>query len=211
MSKQEELQEEGTSSQAVEVKRTPSGDQSLEAQGLDARKSGPNDDRAASGPERGEHRELDLDGLRDVRLAVQQGHIAEMRAQRDIERAFEQARIEVVDEQLRIAGMKARGRQVQSLLFLGFLISVVAVVAGWMYPARLAANMVFWAIAGTVFFMTCAAIIIFAATALGAFAEMIQLIRTQFRSVGQPSAGVAADAGSMLSLDDLRDKFGRSE
>jgi hypothetical protein len=71
--------------------------------------------------------------------------------------------------------------------------------------------MVFWAIAGTVFFMSCAAIIVFAATALGAFAEMVQLIRTQFRSVEQPSAGAAAGSSSMLSLDELRDKYGLSE
>jgi len=143
---------------------------------------------------------------------VQRGRLAEMRAQRDIERAFEHARMEVVDEQLRIAGTKARGRQYQSLLLLGLLISVAALVAGSVYSGRLADNPVFWAIAGTIFFMSCAAIIIFAAAALGAFAEMMQLIRTQFRSAERPSAQVTTTgSGSTLSIEELRDKYGKDE
>ena len=149
--------------------------------------------------------ELQRDGLRDIRAAVQRGRFAELRAQRDTERAFEQARMEVVDEQLRIAGTKARGRQYQSLLLLGLLISVAALVAGSVYSGRLADDRVFWAISGTVFFMSCAAIIVFAAAALGAFAEMMQLIRTQFRSAEQPGSG------STLSIDELREKYGQGE
>jgi hypothetical protein len=60
--------------------------------------------------------------------------------------------------------------------------------------------------------MSCAAIIIFAAAALGAFAEMMQLIRTQFRSAERPSARVTTTgSGSTLSIEELRDKYGKDE
>jgi hypothetical protein len=156
--------------------------------------------------------ELRLNGLRDVRLAVQQGRIAELRAQRELERAFEQRRIVAVDEQLSIAGMKARRRQYQSLLLFGLLIPVAVLVAGLLYSDRLVDNQVLWAIAGTVFFMSYAAIVIFAATSLGAFAEMIQLIRTQFQSAEPTSAAATTTgSGSPLSFDELRDKYIQNE
>jgi hypothetical protein len=237
--KLDRLQDEDLSSESSAVERTPSGDRSLEQQGNNRRQAAAADlpmpledakpastDTGATvdrdrGVDRkllerlevleGFHQELQRDGLRDIRVAVQRGGLAELRAQRDIERAFEQARIEVVDEQLRIAGVKARGRQYQSLLLLALLISVAALIAGSVYSGRLADNLVFWAIAGTVFFMSCAAIIIFAAAALGAFAEMLQLIRTQFRSAEQPSARVTTGSGSTLSIEELRDKYGKDE
>ena len=241
MRKLDRLQDEDLSSESSAVEQTPSGDQSLEQQGNNRRQAAATDlpmpledakPASTEGPgatvdrdrgvdrkllERlqvveGFHQELQRDGLRDIRVAVQRGRLAEMRAQRDIERAFEHARMEVVDEQLRIAGTKARGRQYQSLLLLGLLISVAALVAGSVYSGRLADNPVFWAIAGTIFFMSCAAIIIFAAAALGAFAEMMQLIRTQFRSAERPSAQVTTTgSGSTLSIEELRDKYGKDE
>jgi hypothetical protein len=225
--KLDKLQDEDLSPQPSDVKRPPSGDQSLEYQGKHPQQaSGATEKGATPSHDRdidqkciehlqvveGLHPELLLNGLRDVRVAVQHGRIAELRTQRDVERAFEQARIEVIDEQLRMAGMKARGRQYQSLLLLGLLISLGALVAGSVYSDRLADSQVFWAIAGTVFFMSCAAIIIFAAAALGAFAEMMQLVRTQFRSTGRPSAEVTtADPGSTLSIDEIRNKYGQDE
>jgi hypothetical protein len=105
--------------------------------------------------------ELQLNGLRDVRLAVQQGRIAELRAQRELERVFEQRRIMAVDEQLSMAGTKARRRQYQSLLLFGLLIPVAVLVAGLLYSNRLVDSPVLWAVAGTVFFMSYAAIVIF--------------------------------------------------
>lgn len=240
MRKLDRLQDEDLSSQSSAVEQIPSGDQSLEQQGnnrrqaaaadppmpLEDAKHGSTDPGATVDRDRGAdrqllerlqvvegfHQELQRDGLRDIRVAVQRGRIAELRAQRDVERTFEQARMEVVDEQLRIAGTKARGRQYQSLLLLGLLISVAALVAGSVYSGRLADDRVFWAIAGTVFFMSCAAIIIFAASALGAFAEMMQLIRTQFRSAERPSARMTTTgSGSTLSIEELRDKYGKDE
>lgn len=240
MRKLDRLQDEELFPQSSAVEQTPSGDQSLGQQGnnpqqaaaadppmpLEDVKPASTDPGATVDHDRGVDRkllerlqvlesfqqELQRDGLRDVRVAVQRGRLAELRAQRDTERAFEQARMEVVDEQLRIAGTKARGRQYQSLLLLGLLISVAALVAGSVYSGRLADDQVFWAISGTVFFMSCAAIIIFAAVALGAFAEMMQLIRTQFRSAEQPSARVTTTgSGSTLSIDELREKYGKGE
>lgn len=241
MRKLDRLQDEDLSSESSAVERTPSGDRSLEQQANnplqaaaadppvpleDAKPASTEDTGATVDRDRGVdrkllerlqvlegfHQERQRDGLRDVRVAVQRGRLAEMRAQRDVERAFEQARMEVVDEQLRIAGAKARGRQYQSLLLLALLISVAALIAGSVYSGRLADNPVFWAIAGTVFFMSCAAIIIFAAAALGAFAEMMQLIRTQFRSAERPSARVTTTgSGSTLSIEELRDKYGKDE
>ena len=156
--------------------------------------------------------ELQLNGLRDVRLAVQQGRIAELRTQRELERVFEQRRIMAVDEQLNMAGTKARRRQYQSLLLFGLLIPVAVLVAGVLYSNRLEDNLVPWAVAGTVFFMSYAAIVIFAATSLGAFAEMIQLIRTQFQSAEQTSAAVpTTGASSTLSFDEVRDKLNQNE
>jgi hypothetical protein len=239
--KLDRLQDEDLSSESSAVGQTPSGDQSLEQPGNNRRQAAaadppmPLEDAKPASTEdpgatvdrdrgidrkllerlqvvEGFHQELQRDGLRDTRVAVQRGRLAELRAQRDIERAFEQARMAVFDEQLRIAGTKARGRQYQSLLLLGLLISVAALVAGSVYSGRLADNPVFWAIAGTVFFMSCAAIIIFAAAALGAFAEMMQLIRTQFRSAEQPSAQVSTiGSGSTLSIEELHDKYGKDE
>jgi hypothetical protein len=158
------------------------------------------------------HPELQLNGLRDVRLAAQQGRIAELRAQRDLEHAFEQTRKVVVDEQLRLAGMKARRRQHQSLLVFGLLLPVAALVAGLLYSGRLEDNVVLWAVAGTVFFMSYAAIVLFAATSLGAVAEMIQLIRTQFQPAEQTSAAVTTTrSSSILPFDELRDNYGQRE
>lgn len=240
MSRLDKLQEEDLSPQSSEGKPTPSGDQSQEYQGkhpqqasaigpampVDDTKSGAKDKSAAVSHERDKDRELlehlqvleglppelQLNGLRDVRLAVQQGRIAELRAQRELERGFEQRRIAVVDEQLSIAGMKARRRQYQSLLLFGLLIPVAVLVAGLLYSDRLVDNLVLWAIAGTVFFMSYAAIVIFAATSLGAFAEMIQLIRTQFQSAEQTSAAVTTTgSSSTLSFDELRSKFSQNE
>lgn len=240
MSRLDKLQEEDLSPQSSEGKPTPSGDQSQEYQGkhpqqasaigpampVDDTKSGAKDKSAAVSHERDKDRELlehlqvleglppelQLNGLRDVRLAVQQGRIAELRAQRELERGFEQRRIAVVDEQLSIAGMKARRRQYQSLLLFGLLIPVAVLVAGLLYSDRLVDNLVLWAIAGTVFFMSYAAIVIFAATSLGAFAEMIQLIRTQFQSAEQTSAAVTTTgSSSTLSFDELRNKFSQNE
>jgi hypothetical protein len=202
--KLDRLQDEDLSSESSAVEQTPSGDRSLQQvdrnllERLQALE--------------GFRQELQRNGLRDLRAAVQRGRLAELRAQRDLERAVEQARMEVVDEQLRIAGAKARGRQYQSLLLLGLLISVAALVAGSVYSGRLADNLVFWAIAGTVFFMSCAGIVVFAALALGAFAEMMQLVRTQFRSAEQPSARVVATgSGSTLTIEELRDRYGKDE
>jgi hypothetical protein len=240
VSRLDKLQEEDLSPQSSEGKPTPSGDQSQEYQGkhpqqasaigpampVDDTKSGAKDKSAAVSHERDKDRELlehlqvleglppelQLNGLRDVRLAVQQGRIAELRAQRELERGFEQRRVAVVDEQLSIAGMKARRRQYQSLLLFGLLIPVAVLVAGLLYSDRLVDNLVLWAIAGTVFFMSYAAIVIFAATSLGAFAEMIQLIRTQFQSAEQTSAAVTTTgSSSTLSFDELRNKFSQNE
>jgi hypothetical protein len=231
VSRLDKLEEEDLSPPSSEVRRTPSGDQSLEhAPGppmpVDDTKSGAKDKSATVSHERDKdrellehlqtleklHPELQLNGLRDVRLAVQQGRIAELRAQRELERAFEQRRIVVVDEQLSIAGMKARRRQNQSLVLFGLLIPVAVLVAGLLYSERLADNLVLWAIAGTVFFMSYAAIVIFAATSLGAFAEMIQLIRTQFQPAEQTSAaGTASGSSPPLSFDELRDKYSQDE
>ena len=116
----------------------------------------------------------------------------------------------VVDEQLSMAGTKARRRQYQSLLLFGLLIPVAVLVAGLLYSNRLVDNLVLWAVAGTVFFMSYAAIVIFAATSLGAFAEMIQLIRTQFQAAEQTSAAVTT-TGSTLSFDELREKYSQNE
>ena len=239
MRKLDRLQDEDLSSESSAVEQTPSGDRSLEQQANNPRQAAAADppvpledakpastkDAGATvdrGVDRnllerlqvleGFHQELQRDGLRDVRVAVQRGRLAEMRAQRNVERAFEQARMEVVDEQLRIAGAKARGRQYQSLLLLGLLISVAALVAGSVYSSHLADNLVFWAIAGTVFFMSCAGIVVFAALALGTLAEMMQLVRTQFRSAEQSSARVVTTgSGSTLSIEELRDKYGKDE
>jgi hypothetical protein len=191
---------------------------------VDDTKSGAKDQSAAVRHERDKDRELlehlqvleglppelQLNGLRDVRLAVQQGRIGELRAQREYERVFEQRRIVVVDEQLSIAGMKARRRQHQSLLLFGLLIPAAVLAAGLLYSDRLVDNLVLWAIAGTVFFMSYAAIVIFAATSLGAVAEMIQLIRTQFQSAEQTSV-TTTGSGSTFSFDELRDKYSQNE
>jgi hypothetical protein len=238
VSRLDKLQEEDLAPQSSEGKRTPSGDQSLEYQAkhpqqasavgpampVDDTKSGAKDESAAVRHERDKDRELlehlqvleglppelQLNGLRDVRLAVQQGRIGELRAQREFERVFEQRRIVVVDEQLSIAGMKARRRQYQSLLLFGLLIPAAVLVAGLLYSDRLVDNLVLWAIAGTVFFMSYAAIVIFAATSLGAVAEMIQLIRTQFQSAEQTSV-TTTGSSSTFSFDDLRDKYSQNE
>jgi hypothetical protein len=240
VSRLDKLQEEDLPPPSSEGGRTPPGDQRLEYQGkhpqqasaigpampTDDTKPGSRDESAAVSHERDkdrellEHRqvlegiapELRLNGLRDVRLAVQQGRIAELRAQRELERVFEQRRIAAVDEQLSMAGTKARRRQYQSLLSFGLLIPVAVLVAGLLYSDLLVDNLVLWAVAGTVFFMSYAAIVIFAATSLGAFAEMIQLIRTQFQSAGQTSAAVTTTGpGSTLSFDELRDKYSQNE
>jgi hypothetical protein len=233
VSRLDKLQEEDLPPPSSEGKRTPPGDQSLEDQGKHPRQAaaiGPampvDDTKPGPKGERDKDRELlehlqvleglapelQLNGLRDVRLAVQQGRIAELRAQRELERVFEQRRIAAVDEQLSMAGTKARRRQYQSLLSFGLLIPVAVLVAGLLYSDLLVDNLVLWAIAGTVFFMSYAAIVIFAATSLGAFAEMIQLIRTQFQSAGQTSAaGTTTGPSSMLSFDELRDKYSQNE
>jgi hypothetical protein len=153
--------------------------------------------------------ELQLNGMRDLRLAVQHGRIAELRTQRDLEHAFSQSRIVVVDEQLRIAATKARGRQYLSLLLFGLLIPVAALVAGVLYSGSLADDVALWATAGTVFFMSYAAIIIFAATSLGSLAEMIQLIRMQFQSAEQTSPVTTTGSSSTLSFDELRNKYSK--
>ena len=240
MSRLDKLQEEDLPPQSSEGKRTPSGDQHREYQAkhpqqasavgpatpVDDTKSGAKDKGAAVRHERDKDREvlehlqvleglppeLQLNGLRDIRLAVQQGRIAELRAQRELERVFEQRRILVVDEQLSMAGTKARRRQYQSLLLFGLLIPVAVLVAGLLYSNRLVDSLVLWAVAGTVFFMSYAAIVIFAATSLGAFAEMIQLIRTQFQSAEQTSAAVTTTGtSSTLSFDELRDKYSQNQ
>jgi hypothetical protein len=234
------LDGEDLSPQSSEDKSTDSSDQGVEHQGkhlqqasaadpttpLDDRTSRAEDTSAAVSNERdkyregleypqaleGLHPELQLNGLRDVRLAAQQGRIAELRAQRDLEHAFEQTRRVVIDEQLRLAGMKARRRQQQSLLVFGLLLPVAALVAGLLYSGRLKDNVALWAVAGTVFFMSYAAIVLFAATSLGAVAEMIQLIRTQFQPAEQASAAATTTrAGSILPFDELRDKYGQRE
>jgi hypothetical protein len=206
VSRLDKLQEEDSPPPSSAGKRTP----------------GAKDTGAAVRPERDKDRELlehlqvleglppelQLNGLRDIRLAVQQGRIAELRAQRE----FEQRRILVVDEQLSMAGTKARRRQYQSLLLFGLLIPVAVLVAGLLYSNRLVDSLVLWAVAGTVFFMSYAAIVIFAATSLGAFAEMIQLIRTQFQSAEQTSAAVTTTGtSSTLSFDELRDKYSQNQ
>jgi hypothetical protein len=93
----------------------------------------------------------------------------------------EAASPEVVEQQLVVVSEKARGRQVHSYVLLGIL---MVVAAASVYAGLLVDNTIFWAIAGTVFFMSCAGIIAFAATGLGAFAQMIELIRLQFHSGG---------------------------
>lgn len=240
MRKLHKLEEEDLSPQSPEDKATGSSDQGLENQGkhlqqasatgpttlLDDPRSSAEDTSATVSHEtdkdregleypqvlEGFHPERQLNGLRDVRLAAQQGRIAELRTQRDLEHAFEQTRKVVIDEQLRLAGMKARRRQHQSLLVFGLLLPVAALVAGLLYSGRLEDNMVLWAVAGTVFFMSYAAIVLFAATSLGAVAEMIQLIRTQFQSAEQASAAVTTTRStSTLPFDELRDKYGQRE
>lgn len=210
MSRLDKLQEEDLSPQPAEVERTPAGDQGLGHQGEHAQHERDKNREPLEHLQalEGLHPEVQLNGLRDVRLAAQQGRIAELRAQRELERAFEQTRVVVIDEQLRIAAMKARRRQQQSLLLFGLLIPVAVLVAGLLYSERLADNQVLWAIAGTVFFMSYAAIVIFATTSLGAFAEMVQLIRTQFHPAERAlAAATTTGSGSTLSFDELRDKF----
>jgi hypothetical protein len=227
----DKLDGEDLSSQSSEGKRMPSEDPSGDHQGkhfqeasapdpttpLDDLESGAKDTRATASPAKPLgylqelerlHPELKLSGAGDVRLALQQARIAELRAQRDLEHTFEQTRIVVVDEQLRIAAMKARRRQQQSLLLVGLLIPAAVFVVGLLYSARTADNQVLWAIAGTIFFMSYIAIIVFAVTSLGTVAEMVQLIRTQFRSVEQTPAEVTT-TGSNLPFDELRDRYGQ--
>jgi hypothetical protein len=239
VSRLDKLQEEDLPPPSSEGKRTPPGDQGLDYQGkhpqqaaaiapampVDDTKPGAKDTGAAVSHERdkdselleqlqvleGLPPELQLNGLRDVRLALQQGRIAELRAQRELERVFEQRRIMVVDEQLSMAGTKARRRQYQSLLLFGLLIPVAVLVAGLLYSNRLVDGLVLWAVAGTVFFMSYAAIVIFAATSLGAFAEMIQLIRTQFQSAETSAAATTTGTSSTLSFDELRDKYSQNQ
>jgi hypothetical protein len=234
----DKLEGEELSSQSSEAKRTPSGDPSGAQQGKHPQEAsaptpttllddtGPRakDTRAAAGPDHDRdakllgylqelerlHPELKLNGAGDVRLALQQGRIAELRAQRDLERAFGQTRIVVIDEQLRIAAMKARRRQQQSLLLVGLLIPVAVFVVGLLYSARLGDNQVLWAIAGTTFFMSYAAIVVFAVTSLGTVAEMVQLIRTQFRAAEQtPAEPTTTGSNATLSFDELRDRYGQ--
>jgi hypothetical protein len=157
------------------------------------------------------HPELEPDGVRDIRLALQQGRIGELRAQRDLERSFEQTRMVVIDEQLKIAAAKARRRQQQSLLLVSMLIPVAVFVGGLLYSAHPADNLVLWAIVGTAFFMAYAAIVLFAVTSLGTVAEMVQLIRMQFRPAEPTTAGVATGSSSTLSIDELRDRYGQRE
>src|SRR4029453_3847367 len=104
VSRLDKLQEEDLPPPSSEGKQTP----------------GAKDTSAAVSPERDKDRELpdplkvleglppelQLNGLRDVRLAVQQGRIAELRAQRELERVFEKRRILAVAEKLRLAGQK---------------------------------------------------------------------------------------------------------
>ena len=89
---------------------------------------------------------------------------------------------------------------------------MAALVAGLLYSGRLEDNAVLWAVAGTAFFMSYAAIVLFAATSLGAVAEIIQLIRTQLQSTGQAPAPVTTTrSSSPLPFDELRDRYGQRE
>jgi hypothetical protein len=235
----DKLQEEDRPPQSSDGQRAPSADQGREyharqpqqasaagpAMAVDDTGSGGKEQSATGGQEREtdgellEHRhvrdglppELQLTGRWEVSLAVQQGRIAALGAQRAVERGFEQRRLVVVDEQLSMAGLKARRRQYQSLLFFGLLIPVAVLVAGVLYSDRLVGNLVLWAIAGTVLFMSYAGIVIFAATSLGAVAEMIQLIRTQFQSAEPTPAAGTTGSSSVLSFDELRDKYSQNE
>ena len=220
MRKLHRLEGEDLSPQSSEAKSTGPSDQGPEHQGVHLREASaagpttPLDDprsRAEDTSSPASHEpDKDREGL--VRLAAQQGRIAELRAQRDLLHAFEQTRKVVVDEQLRLAGVKARRRQHQSLLVFGLLLPVAALVAGLLYSGRLEDNAVLWAVAGTAFFMSYAAIVLFAATSLGAVAEMIQLIRTQFQSTEQASAAVTTTrSSSTLPFDELRDRYGQRE
>jgi hypothetical protein len=239
VSKLGRLEDQDPSSQSSDGERTPSGDRGVDDQRGHPRQavtagpatrpddaaSSPNDKSAVVGDGQDRdpkllgylqelerlHPELEPDGVRDIKLALQQGRIAELRAQRDLERTFEQTRMVVIDEQLKMAAVKARRRQQQSLLLVCSLIPVAVLVGGLLYSPHPADNLVLWAIAGTTFFMSYAAIVLFAVTSLGTVAEMVQLIRLQFRSAEQTPAGVTTGSSPTLSFDELRDRYGQQK
>jgi hypothetical protein len=87
---------------------------------------------------------------------------------------------------------------------------VAVFVVGLLYSARLGDNQVLWAIAGTTFFMSYAAIVVFAVTSLGTVAEMVQLIRAQFRVAEQtPAEATTTGSNATLSFDELHDRYGQ--
>jgi hypothetical protein len=69
---------------------------------------------------------------------------------------------------------EARKRERKTYVFLGILIAVAVAAVG---AGVVADNNVFWAIAGSVFFMSCAGLVAYAATGLGIVAAMLDIIR----------------------------------
>jgi hypothetical protein len=86
---------------------------------------------------------------------------------------------EIIEQQFAKVSDKARGREVRSFILLGILL---AVAGASVYAGRLVDAPMFWAVSATIFFMSCVGITIFAAAGLGAAAQMVELIRMQFRS-----------------------------
>jgi hypothetical protein len=93
---------------------------------------------------------------------------------------------EVVEKQLDTVHKSARGREIHTFILLGIL---VAVAAASVYAGRLVDNTIFWAVSGTIFFMASVGLIAFAATGLGTFTQMVELIKMQLRS-GGPVVGI---------------------
>jgi hypothetical protein len=76
--------------------------------------------------------------------------------------------------ELAYVGLSARRRERRSYLFLGLLVGVGAAAVG---AGVVADSDIFWGVAGGAFFMAAAGIVAYAASSLGIFAEMLELIR----------------------------------
>jgi hypothetical protein len=69
---------------------------------------------------------------------------------------------------------EARRRERKTYVFLAILVAVAIAAVG---AGVVADNNVFWAITGSVFFMSCAGLVAYAATGLGVVAAMLDIIR----------------------------------
>jgi hypothetical protein len=91
----------------------------------------------------------------------------------------------------------ARQRFYRTFSLLGVLggVAAIAVVAG-----RLANNSTFWAAAGSVFFLACAALVAYAAKGLGVAAETADLLRAHHAS-GEPSSQEGEHAAAQSGFE----------